>query len=458
MSPAHPAAPEAVDVGPATGRHPAIWALLIGTLLTRAAGFAYPMLAFHASSSGLSDRMVGLVLAVFGLGWLLGQVWSGWLTDVLGYRTVLGLALLVAAVELPLLALAHDPVALAAASLCAGAVLDATRPAVSTAIADLVPDEKRRAVVNGWRLGCINLGAAAAAAIGGLLYEPVGYGVLCWINALALAGFAAVAVPLVGTGVRTARLRKRLHTCPRSRLGHSPRGRSGDGLGRPHTRTALADRALWLLCAASVCSMTCAVALVTTLPMMMTADGLAGSAYGWTQVVHTAGVVALTPLLTPFVSGRAGRPAGLLRIQAASSVALAAGMGAAGFADATWAYGVAVLVAVPGEVAWYVAAGEMVDVIAPARARGTYHGLWGTCFAASAIVAPLVTGWALDVGGGPSAGAVILLCGLAGALLCMPLHRAVRRTRPEVPRQPDVDPSTAEAARLAEPPHTARSL
>jgi predicted MFS family arabinose efflux permease len=140
---------------------PAVWALLIGTFVVRAAGFFYPYLAYHLDASEVEAQTVTLILALFGAGWLAGQLMCGALADRIGRRATLAGAMATAAVAFPVLAHSHTVAALAAASFVAGLVYDAPRPIVSAVIADTVPDEPTRARIAGWRHFATNLGAAA---------------------------------------------------------------------------------------------------------------------------------------------------------------------------------------------------------------------------------------------------------------------------------------------------------
>jgi MFS family permease len=104
-------------------------------------------------------------------------------------------------------------------------------------------------------------------------------------------------------------------------------------------------------------------------------------------------------------------------------------MGSAGFAHTTVAYSTAVAVSVPGEVALYIVATEIVTLIAPSHAIGTYHGAFGSTFAGSVIAAPLLAGGAMALGGNRLAGLAVMVCGLLATLLCLPLAVALRAPR-----------------------------
>lgn len=376
-----------------------IWALLTGTFIVRSAGFAYPFLSFRLDELGFSTRLVGLVLAAFGVGWLLGQLLSGWLADRLGRRTTLVASMLIAAVTLPLLAQARTPVAVLAATVVAGAVYDAHRPVVSAAIQDLIPTEAERTRVNGWRFFGINVAAALTGAVGGLLVHRIGMSTLFWINAVACLTFALIAIRFVAADpVR--------HTTVPSTGGR---------------RAAFTDVRLWLLWLASVCALVCAASVFTAMPMLMAEDGLSPAAFGWTQVANAAVVLAISPLLTPWLSRRAESDVPMLGHLAASSLILGVGMGAAGLASTTIGYSLAAALAVPGEVILFIAAGNVLNLLSPADARGFYAGVWGTGLAVAVIAAPICTAWALEVGGDHLAAVITLTTGLLGAALCLPL-------------------------------------
>ncbi|MFI1226265.1 MULTISPECIES: MFS transporter [unclassified Streptomyces] len=386
---------------------PAIWAVLIGCFAVRGLGFAYPFLPYHLDGLGYSTRTTGWVVAAFGVGWLVGQVACGRLSDRIGHRATLTAAMAVATAVLPALAELRGTAGIFAAAFLTGMVYDAARPVVSAVIADTVPTEAGQALVNGWRHYAVNCAAGLAGALGGYLAIRVGTEALFWVNALACAAF----------GVAVMRFLP-------ARSGTSGARAAGAGYGQ-----AFRDRRLWLLSLASLGALICAGGILTALPILMTADGLSAAAYGTTQVANAAVVVVLSPLLTPWLSRRAGAERPMTALLAASGFVLGVAMGVAGLSDTTLGYSVAAALAVPGEVVLFIAAGDLVTRIAPPQSRGLYAGLWGTNLALAIIIAPLTTAWALDHGGGHMASAMSVGTGLLGAVLCWPLHRSLRGLR-----------------------------
>ncbi|MFD4245808.1 MFS transporter [Streptomyces sp. NPDC058525] len=387
---------------------PIIWAAFIGTFTIRAFGFAYPFLPYHANSLGFSAHMTGWIVASFGAGWLVGQVGCGWLSDRFGPRATLGYAMGAATVTLPVLAEVQSPVALLVSAFLTGVVYDAARPVITALIDDTLPTKAQQVLVSGWRHFCVNIGAALTGSLGGYLAATAGLPTLFWINACAFALFGIAAVLL-------------LPPPPRSR-------RAGSDLdcSRPSYSDALRDSRLWLLSLASLCALTCAGSVFTALPMLMSSHGLDATAYGWTQVANAAGVLLLSPFLTPWLSRRAAQGGPMTGLLAASSLLLGIGMGLAGLADSTSGYCLAAAAAVPGEIILFIAAGDLVSRLAPPGAHGRYAGLWGSNLALAVVTAPLLAAWSLSHGGGVTATWAICGAGALGAVLCWPLHSSIR--------------------------------
>ncbi|WP_331732759.1 MFS transporter (plasmid) [Streptomyces sp. NBC_00015] len=405
-----PPAPAATRAARAGAWPAAVWALLIGTFAVRAAGFVYPYLAYHLAAREVAAQRVTLILALFGAGWLAGQLMCGALADRIGRRATLAGAMATAAIAFPVLAQSHTVISLAAASFVAGFVYDAPRPIVSAVIADTVPDEPTRARIAGWRHFATNLGAATTGAVGGALAAPLGFPTLFIFNAAVCAAFAAIAWKAVPP--------------------HTHRTQAAP----PHGsyRAAFSDPRLILLWLASVCAFVPVTALYAVLPLMMTEDHLPASAYGWSQAAGAAAVLILSPLMNGWLARRASGPSPMVGLLAAGAVVLGAGMGTAGFASTSTGYAAAVVLAVPGEIVTFVAAADILNRISPSHARGLYAGIWGTTLATAVLLAPLLAGWCLAAGGHLLIALALTGCGLAGAAVCLPL-KALTTTTPPSP-------------------------
>ncbi|MGW4951560.1 MFS transporter [Streptomyces parvulus] len=380
----------------------------MGASCVRAAGFAYPFLAYRLGELPLSTSGTSTILAAFGVGWLLGQIALGRLADAVGRRVALVGSMLLAAGVMPLLGELSQPVAVAGAAVVVGAVYDAPRPVISAVVADNILDDAARASIAGWRHFGTNIGAAATGAAGGLLAGFTGLATLYWINAAVCAAFALAAFVFMPPD----------HVSHRSEARHS---------GRDAYRTAVTDDRLWLLWLVSLGALIPVAGLFSILPLLMDDAGLPASAYGWTQVASACTVLVLSVPLNRWLARRASHRASMVPLLAMSSLVLGAGLGSAGLADSTPQYVIAACIGIPGEIVVFVAATALLDQITPPHARGLYAGIWGSTLAAAVICAPALAGWSLARGGPQLVAVATFLCGLLAAAACLPLAVRMRR-------------------------------
>ncbi len=386
-----------------TGFPSVIWLLLGGNLVVRAAGFAYPFLAYHVAGRGHGAGAVGAVLAVFGVGWLAGQLACGWVIDHYGRRETLVATGLVAGVALVLMAGAHSVSALLGGAAVVGLVYEAPRTVLGAAIADLIADPARRAKIDALRFGSMSIGAGIAGGTGGLLAGCMGIPALYWINGIACAAFAVAAA-------------FRMPPSP-------PRAVSTEKIV---CRQAFSDVRLILLFASSVAVLTAFMGFYAAMPMLMSRCGLGPGAYGIAQLANAAAVVGLTPLIAPWVS-RKVEHGPRVDIMAAAVVWTTGCVAAIALAHTAMGFTVAAAACAPGEIAWFVVGAGIVHRIAPPAQRGRYHAIWGVAGAVAAVAAPILASGSLIHGGRPLVAATTVTAGLIGAALCVPLARAIAR-------------------------------
>jgi MFS family permease len=381
-----------------------IWLLLGGNLVVRGAGFGYPFLAYHVGGQGHATGAVGMVLAAFGVGWLIGQLACGWLIDNIGRRSTLVATGLLAGVVLALMAVAHNVPALMAGSAIVGLVYEAPRTVLGAAIAELIADPQRRAKIDALRFSWLSIGAGAAGAAGGLLSGSIGIPALYWINGIACAAFAVVAACYMPSSTpRTASIRKTSY------------------------RQAFSDNRLVLLFITSVAVLTAFMSFYAAMPMLMSVHGLGPGTYGWAQLANATMVVALTPLITPWVSKRV-KEGPRVDILAIAVVWTTMCVAAIALAHTAVGFIAAAAACAPGEITWFVVGAGIVHRIAPPAHRGRYHGIWGLAGAVAAVLAPILASYSLTHGGGSLVAATTLSAGLTGTALCLPLARAVSRS------------------------------
>lgn len=152
-----------------SGLPPAYWWLWTSTLVNRSGGFVVTFLAMYLTvERNFSASYAGLVAALYGLGGSVAAVIGGMLSDWIDRRATLLAASLATAASTAVLGLVTHPAAIAVTACAVGLAGNASRPAVSAMIADLVaPEDQVRAhSLNYW---AVNLGFGLSAAVAGLI-------------------------------------------------------------------------------------------------------------------------------------------------------------------------------------------------------------------------------------------------------------------------------------------------
>lgn len=233
--------------------------------------------------------------------------------------------------------------------------------------------------------------------------------VLYWINGIGCAIFAGLAGRCIPADV-----------CRRTESGL----RACTAMSKVGYRQALSDKRLVLLAVSGLATLTTLMGFFAAVPMLMSASGLGVGAYGWVQLINALAVVAVTPLLTPWLSKQLAlgpRP----DILAGAGVWVTLCMAAAGLARTTVGFSVAAAACSPGEIAWFVVAAGIVHRIAPPAHGGRYHGIWSMAVAASSVAAPILAAFNLANGGRLVLAATTVTVGFFGAALCLPLARVL---------------------------------
>ena len=410
------------------GRRPvtAVQVALLITLLVRATGFVYPFLAYRVAELGYAPSVAGDVVAVFGVGWLLGQPVMGWAADRYGPRCALAVVMVFGGVVLPALAAAHSLLWLAAGAVAAGVVFDAPRPVASLVIVTEVAADADRVRANSWRHWGTNLGAAVTGVVGGFLAGRIGLPALWRIEGAGCAVMAVASLWLPG------------------------RSPVRSGAGWVNLRLAVGDRTLWWLSAASLGGLIPVMSAFAALPLLMTVDHLSAFDFGIVQAANAVTVLTLTPVIGARLA-RSARFRPLTAALAGSCVLLGAALGGTGLVHTTLGYTIVVIAYTPAEIALFVSAGDVLARIAPPHRQGAYAGLWGTTLAAAGVLAPLLASWALSTGGPHLVGAVIGGTGLLGAGLCYPLARRLPR-RGKHRKSPGAPPDRVNGPLIADSP------
>jgi len=376
------------------------WWLWTSTLVNRLGGFVVTFLALYLTvDRGLSPAFAGLVASLYGLGGSVAAVAGGVLADRIGRRPTLLVSQSSTAAGTMVLGLVHPAWAIAVTAAVLGFTSNASRPAVSAIMADLVPAEDRvRAFsLNYW---AINIGFAFSAAVAGLIaahgYLLLFVGDSATTLLCALVVFARVpetrpelrpgTAPSRGTGGRTA---------------DAPRDRPGIGsVLRNPVFMALVGLTFLLACIGNQGSI--------ALPITMGHDGYSAADYGLVVSLNGLLIVLLQIPVTRFAEGR-NRTA-MLTIAA---LLTGCGFGLTAFAGAAWFYALTVTVWTAGEMLSVPANSALVAELSPVHARGRYQGVYSLAWSGASFLAPMTAGYLLTASGGD---AVWLNCTVLGVL------------------------------------------
>lgn len=178
-----------------------LWFLFAGTTVIRAGAFVVPYLTLYLTAElGLSLSVTGQVVAMGGVGLLVGNLLGGWLTDRVGRKPTLLAALCVNALGVTTLAMPWST-PLAYALALGGALLGAGMylPAANALIADMTSEDARPFAYTVHYV-CINVGMGLGPLLGGFVAASS----FAWlfagdvISTLACAVLIAVGLRVVG--------------------------------------------------------------------------------------------------------------------------------------------------------------------------------------------------------------------------------------------------------------------
>ncbi|GAA2745017.1 MFS transporter [Kitasatospora cinereorecta] len=353
----------------------AFWWLWASTLVNRLGGFVVTFLSLYLTAErGYSPAYAGLVAALFGLGAAISAVGAGVLTDRLGRRPTLLAAQLATAVCTAVLGFTDGPVAIAVVAFLTGLANNASRPAISAIIADLVPaaDRVRAFSLNYW---AINLGFGVSAAAAGLIATH-GYLTLFLLDALS----TVLCAVLVFVKIPETRPERTAATGSEPRVGLGTVFRDGPFM--------------------AVVGVNLLLALVfqqgsTTLAVDMGRHGISTTMFGLVASLNGLMIVLLQIPLTRLTEGR-NRSALLV----ASALLIGWGFGLTAVAGSSAAlYAVTVAVWTVGEIINAPTMMGLVAELSPAQARGRYQGVYSLSWSLASFFGPAAGGLLLQYAG-----------------------------------------------------------
>ncbi|MFI7447157.1 MDR family MFS transporter [Nonomuraea sp. NPDC049714] len=377
------------------------WALWGGTLVNRLGTMVMPFTGVYLTQArGLSVAAAGLVMALFGAGSLVSQLFAGVLADRIGRRATLAGGMVATAAAMLALGYSTTLPAILASMFLLGLVADAYRPASNALVADLIsPEERPRAY--GLLFWAINLGYSVGMTAGGWLAQA-GFLWLFWVDAVSCVAFAV----LVWRAVPETR----------------PEGKTeAGGFAEVLRDRLMVGFTLVILGNALLYSQT-----FTTLPMAMTDKaggvGLTPAQFGLAMALNGVLIVIVQPL----VSGWLGRR-DPVRTLALGIAVMSAGFALTAFVSTTFWLAVTIAVWTAGEVVTAGIAGTILARLAPPHLRGRYSGLFGFAWSVAAVLAPLLGGGLLEAGGPRALWFTTGAIGLVATAGMLALGPAIRR-------------------------------
>jgi MFS family permease len=390
------------------------WVLTLGIFIyVGAAALAFPYEAIYLRSVlGASMTTIGVVFGLVPLAVMPVQFWGGQLTDKFGRRFIIMLSVLVGVVwfvGFAFITQIWQVAALVAFESALGWPLFQT--ASNAMIADLLPPERRQQGFGITRVA-MNLGVVVGPAVAGL---ALGFGATFRELFLSAAAGCAFMVVLMAIWIRESR--------PASALLPV---RHTDREGRSGYRLVLNDRVFLIFCLVAVLPVFCIGNFGSVYAVFVTDFlGLPYREWGYLLALNAA-IVAVVQY--PLVS--ALRRRNRMSLLAVSSALLAIGIGGSAFAGPLWSLVFLIAVMSVGETLLSPVASAEVADLAPEAVRGRYMGVWTVVWNGGAALGPAFGGWAMDHIGGRQAFVVLLVVGLAGAVLFLLLAGPWRRRHP----------------------------
>ncbi len=375
-----------------SGLPPVYWALLAGMFVNRLASFVATFLGLYlVRARGFSPEEAAGVVALFGVGVLVGAPVGGVLADAVGRRATMLLSFGTGAVAVGALGFVESPPALAALTFLAAATSELYRPAMNAAIADVVPPPDR---ARAWGLSywAMNAGWVFGLALGGFLAAR-SYTALFLADSVTTLAFAVIV------------LRRVPETRPPGTRVHSPLA----GLG-----LVLRDRTFVAFLLLHLVALTVFVQFQFALPLDMRARGLGEPLFALVMIVNGIGVILFQP-----VQAALGGRRDPSRQLAASALLFGLGYGAnalAGVLPPLPVYLSAGVLWTIGEVSGFPYAALLVADLAPAELRGRYQGAFSMSWGLAFTLSPLVGGGLLARGGPNAVWGACLVAGVAVAL------------------------------------------
>ncbi len=163
-----------------TGLNRRMWLLAVVMLINRSGTMVLPFMTLYCKHIGYSTRQAGLVVAIYGIGSLVGAFIGGKISDRFGFYYTQFFALLCGGILFITLGQMNTYFSICVCTFFLSMVNESFRPANATAVAHYSTAGNRTQSFSIVRLA-INLGWAVGGALGGLL-ASINYKLLFWVD------------------------------------------------------------------------------------------------------------------------------------------------------------------------------------------------------------------------------------------------------------------------------------
>ena len=376
------------------------WYLWTGALVNRLGGFVYTFLALYLTQARhFTVAHAGFVIALYGAGSFASGPVGGYLADHIGRRRTMLLSFTCASAAMLQLGFARASWHITLSAPLLGFCADLFRPAQQATIADLVPPADRTRAY-GYIYWAVNLGFSGAAMIAGFLAQR-SFTLLFVGDAATTLAFGLIVF------LRVPETHPERHVAERQ---------------RPDLRVPLRDRAFMAFIVAQFLVLFVGAQGYSTLPVDLRDHGIPPATYGWLLAINGVLIVLLQPTAIRLVQ-RFDRG----RVLALAALATGTGYGLTGVGHSPAWYALTVVVWTAGELLYSPVSPAIVSDLAPTRLRGTYQGVFGMAFGASACLAPALGSLVLGHGGSVALWSSCFGVCLVAALLHLARGRAYTR-------------------------------
>jgi MFS family permease len=379
------------------------WILFGGTLINQiGSGMVFPFLTLYLHQRlSLSMTLVGVVLALWGISGLLGNLVGGSLADRFGRKQLMAFSLAASAFGLAIFGFPDSLVTAGTVVVFVGFVGALFQPGRDAMVADLVESDKRPQAYGLLRV-VANLGIAIGPAIGGFL-ASVSYLIAFFASAVATLLFFFITVFLMQETKPAVAPQMHTQTAP---------GNFG---------TVMRDRLFIAFCGASALAVIAYSQMMTVLPVYMKDQfGLGESYFGWVMTTNAGMVVLLQFPIT-----RATEKIARFPLIAFGAILYATGVATVALGASFWHFIVSMVILTFGEMIVVPTVTAVTADLAPAELRGRYMGVIGLTWNLGFGVGPILGGVITDQIAPRALWPIMGSAALAGAILLMLLARLV---------------------------------